>query len=132
MIQKGGRKAKIPMVGVEAECMIRCNRVEALVLQAVGLKLCHQSDAPPLLMLIDQKTASVLANGPHREFQLISTVAAKRSKHVAREALRVNAQERGLGRRIAKDEYDRCFNPRAAVVGLSLEAEHLKDAPLGR
>ena len=49
----------------------------------------------------------------HRNLHLFSAVAPKRPEHLAGEALRVDAQQRGVLRQIAEGE--RGFDPAASV-----------------
>jgi hypothetical protein len=81
--------------------MIRGNGIEALILEGVGAELRGESDAAPFLMFVNQQTAPLTGDGSHRKFQLVPTIATKRSKHVTGKALRVDTQERCAQRRIA-------------------------------
>jgi hypothetical protein len=40
--------------------VVRFNGIEATILQAVGLQLCHESNTSSLLMLVNKNSASVL------------------------------------------------------------------------
>jgi hypothetical protein len=90
IIQDRNRQTEITAVSLEAEYMIRSYGVESAVLKSIGLKFRHQSDTAPFLMLVNQHTASLRGNGSHRQFQLVSAVAAEGSEHVASEALRMD------------------------------------------
>jgi hypothetical protein len=80
--------------------MIRVNGIEALILEGVGPELRRESDTASFLMFVNQQTAPFAGDSSHRKFQLVPTIATKRSKHVTGKALRVHTQERCARRRI--------------------------------
>src|SRR4030095_14998543 len=80
-------------------------------------------------MFIDHEATAFFGDGAHRNLQLFSTVAAKRPEHLACEALRMDAEQRGALRQIAEENRERGFDPLASVRGLSLEAYGLEHSP---
>src|SRR5260370_15463305 len=113
--------------------MIRSYGVESGVLKSIGLKFRHQSDTTTFLMLVNQHAASFSGNGSHRQFQLVSAVAAKRSEHITRETLGVNPKQGGrrarwIAPRITQDQHDGRFWVAPAKV-VALEPEHAKYSP---
>src|ERR1051326_1781180 len=125
-------QAEVSVISLEPERMVCFARGETLVLKRVSLQLRHQPDAPPLLMFIDHKAATFFRSGAHRNLQLFSTVAAKRPEHLACEALRMDAEQRGTLRLIAEDYRECGLDPAASVRGLPLEAYRLEHSPTGR
>lgn len=101
--QSFGRKAVVARVGGEAELLVGFHGVHAAVLQFIGAELVHQADPAPFLGQIEQNTAAGLGNLPQGEFELCAAVAAQGRKHVAREALRMHANQ------------GNCASPDAAV-----------------
>src|ERR1700687_3253285 len=103
--------AVLAMVGLEAEALVRLDRVEALVLERVGAQLVHQPDATPFLSQVEEDPASLRGNALERRVHLLAAVAPLRSEDIAGQALGVDAYEDGLAvRNVAHRERD--------VVGL--------------
>ena len=94
-------------VGGEAELEVRLDRVEALLLQLVGLQLVQQADAAALLRHVEEHAALLGADPRERELELLAAVAAQRVEDVAGEALGVDAHEHVLlALDLAADERD--------------------------
>src|SRR5919109_1001400 len=97
----------IAKVGLESEPFVRLDRVRASVLQLVRLELVQQTNAPSFLIEIHDDTAAALLNHRHRRVQLPPAIAAKRTKDVAGETLRVHANEDSFAAlHVAIDERD--------------------------
>jgi len=62
-------------------------------------------------MLIDQQTMSFLDDSPHGQVELVVAIAARRSKHFARETLRMDADERNAVDQVAQHEGESGFRP---------------------
>jgi len=86
---------KSPAVRVKPKLKIGLNRVQSLILQFVGAQLRHQPDAAPLLLLVDQNACARLDDLVQRQLQLQTAIAPQRVEHIARQALRMNAHQRG-------------------------------------
>src|SRR6266700_335907 len=91
VVEDRRRDAEVSEISLEPERMIGLDRVDSRVLQLVSLQLSHQADAAPLLVLIDEQSTAFLRDRLHGELQLAAAVAAQRAKHLAGEALRVDA-----------------------------------------
>jgi hypothetical protein len=79
-------------VSHEPECVIRLDRVQSRVLQAISLQLRHQPDTSSLLVFVDQQPH------PSRAIALIasstgSTVASEGPQYISREALRMYPEQ---------------------------------------
>ena len=89
----------------KTESFVGFDRVHALILQLIGAQLVHQADAAAFLRKIKQHTARRFRNFFERKFKLRAAIAAKGIEHVAREALRMNANQwRGFSFKVAPDE----------------------------
>src|SRR5579875_4008734 len=88
--------APLPLVGGEAEGEVRVDRVEAPLLQLVGLQLVEQADAAPLLRHVEEHPSAFGGDRRKRRLELLAAVAAQRVEDVTREALGVDAHEHVL------------------------------------
>ena len=86
--------AVIAAVGLVAQRQVGLDRVEALVLQVVGLDLLDQADAAAFLRQIDQHAGPFLADHLHGQVELVAAIAAQRGQQVAGEAGRVQPHQR--------------------------------------
>ena len=121
--------AIVAAVGGEAERLVRFDGVEPLLLlQLVGADLVAEADAAALLAHVDEDPAPFGGDLLERQVHLFAAVAAHRVEDVAGNALRVHADEDGLGRRdVAADEG-------GVLVGIDRRAVSVKSevAPLRR
>ena len=118
----------IPVVGVKTQCVIRVDRVEAVILQFVGLQFRRQPDAAAFLVLVDHDTAALGRDSLHGDSQLFTAIAAQRSENFAGDALRVDAQQRSSRScRIAERHHQCC----AAVRAVLHVSDRLEQSPLG-
>ena len=110
------------------------------MLKFVGLQLCHQPNSAPFLLLIDQNAGTRSGNHRKCKLELLATVAAQGMKHIAREALGMNTNQRRSRMDIAHDEGDRFFNRPILLpvlawrgrAGLAAEAINAKLSPASR
>src|ERR1700736_559864 len=111
------------------------------MLKFVGLQLCHQPNSAPFLLLIDQNPGTRSGNHRKRKLELLATVATQGMKHIAREALGMNTNQRRSRMDIAHDEGDRFFNRpilllvlawRLGRADLAAEAINSKLSPASR
>src|ERR1700736_5034557 len=111
------------------------------MLKFVGLQLCHQPDSAPFLLLVDQNAGTRSGNHRKCKLELLATVAAQGMKHIAREALGMNANQRRSRMDIAHDQGDGFFNRPILLpvlawsmgrAGLSAEAIDAKLSPASR
>ncbi len=86
--------AIVARVGFVSQRQVGFHRVEPFVLQRVGLDLLDQADAAALLRQINQHAGAFLGDHLQGHVELIATIAAQRSQHVARETGRVQAYQR--------------------------------------
>ena len=99
--------AVVAQVGRQAELEVGVDGVVALLLQLVGPELVQQADAAALLGEVEQHALPLLLDHRERRLELLAAVAAHRVEHIAREALRVDADEHVLGAvDVALDERD--------------------------
>jgi len=84
-----GRAAVVARVLGKAEEPVGLERVEAVFLERVGPELVGEPDASALLSEVEQDARVVPGQGLERGRELVAAVAAERSQHVTREALRV-------------------------------------------
>src|SRR5258708_2536685 len=101
LMQDLARELVLTLIGGKAELDIGLHRVEAAVLQFVSLQLRHQADAAPFLLLVDQDAGPGRGNLFERHLELLTAIAAQRTKHVSGEALRVDTNQRRLAVDIA-------------------------------
>ena len=121
------------MVGLEAQLLVGFDRVEALVLQFVGLELGQEADAASFLLLVDQHASAGLGDHLQRHLELLLAIAAQRPEDVAGQALRVDAHQRRL--RVQVPHYQRHRGFQAALRparGLPFEAHDAEMSPAGR
>ena len=71
-----GADAVVPLVRLEAEVLVRLHRIESLILQCIGADLVRETDAPSLLIQVEQHAPPFGGYPAHREVQLVSAVAA--------------------------------------------------------
>jgi len=98
-VQDSGRQLVLARVDRLADADVGVDRIEPLVLQRISLDLLEEADAPALVeRQIDENAVGRRRNPPQRGFELRAAVAAERMKDVARDASRMHAHERNLGR----------------------------------
>ena len=74
-----------------AKFQVRLDRVEALILESVGPELVGKAYSATLVATqVDDHAAALLGDALERHLELGSTVAATRTEHVTRKALRVH------------------------------------------
>src|SRR5262249_18795358 len=120
---------EVPAVGLESKGVIRLDGVEAGVLKRVCLKFRHEADAAAFLVFIDHQPATFGGDCPHRDIQLIFAVATQRSKRFAREALRVDPQQRRVSGQLAHYERGCRFDSSRTAQGYALKSDYLKVSP---
>mmetsp|Transcript_10325 Transcript_10325/g.21915 ORF Transcript_10325/g.21915 Transcript_10325/m.21915 type:complete len:411 (-) Transcript_10325:76-1308(-) len=128
--------AVLARVNRQTEFSVGVHRVEAALLQGVGMDLGAQANAAPLLSAqVEQHAVAVSVDALQRLLELRAAVAAERAEDVAGAALRVRADERcpalAKGRvevfRVALDEGDVLD-----AVDLGAIAVRHEEAKLGR
>ena len=129
--QNTSRQLEAAVVGFEPQFFVGFNRVEALVLQCVGLQLGHKADAAAFLLFVDQDAGAGLGNEAEGHFELLAAIATKRCENVAGEALRVDANQRRGRVDIAQHQGYRFFGPRG-VFELADKAMNAEMRPLRR
>ena len=72
-----------PLVGTEAELLVRVDGIESVILQLVGAQLVDQADAAAFLRQVEQHAPAGRLNFRDSAAQLIATVAAKATEQVA-------------------------------------------------
>ena len=87
----------VALVGAVAEREIRVVRIQAAILQRVGVEFVIQSDAAPFLAQI-QHVPAVLGDPLDRLAQLRPAVAPLTAEHITGEAFTVQAHQRQPGR----------------------------------
>src|ERR1700722_12626177 len=92
-VQHLGRAGVVALVGPVTEREIRVVRIQATVLQRVGVELFIQSDAAPLLTQV-QHVPAVLRDPLDRFAQLRPAVASLAAEHVTGEAFTVQSHQR--------------------------------------
>ena len=88
-----GADAVVAQVGRQPEALVGFDRVQAVLLQAVGAQLVQQPDAAALLGEVQQHALALALDHRQGRFELLAAVAAQRVEHVAGEALRVHPHE---------------------------------------
>jgi len=88
-----GRAGVVALVGPVTEGEIRVVRIQATILQRVGVEFVIQSDAAPLLAQI-QDVPAAFGDPLDRFAQLRSAVAPLAAEHVTGEAFTVQAHQR--------------------------------------
>ena len=76
--------AVVAHVGAEAEHLVRLDRVEALVLERVGLELVLEADPAALLAHVEDDALPRVLDRAHGRVELRAAVAAERAEDVAR------------------------------------------------
>lgn len=75
---------KFSLIRFKTQSFIGLDRIEAAVLQGIGLQLRHQSYAAPLLLFVDQDARPSFRNHGKSHFQLLTAIATQRSENIAR------------------------------------------------
>jgi len=120
--------AVIPQIRRKTETQIGVHRVQSLFLQLVGLQLVNEADAAAFLPHVQQHAGAFRADLAQRRRQLRSAIAAVRMKHIAGQALGMDAHEHGLAAvDLAFHQRDMFFP--VHVVGVRHRLEH---AVIGR
>src|SRR5919106_1741768 len=101
---------RIPKPGV---CL---HRVEAFLLQFIGVNFCREPDAAPFLPHVNQNAAAFLLDLLKRRMQLISTVASARSENVSGKTLAVDAHQGWFA------FVDAAFHQREMMLAVELRA----------
>ena len=122
------RQGEVALVSLEAETFVRFDRVEAGILQLIGLQLRHEADASALLLLVNQDASAFVSDHRQRHLELLAAVAAQGMKNVAGQALRVNPHKRRSGVNVAHHQGDGFFN-RATSIGFSAKSIDAEPAP---
>ena len=126
-------KQEVAMIGLEAEAFVGFHGVKTGVLQFVGLQFCHQTNAAPFLLLIDQDTGAFIRDHGQGEFKLLAAIAAQRVENVTGKALRVDSNERWPRFHIAHHQCDSLFDPAIAVRRrVSAKSVNTEIPPAGR
>jgi hypothetical protein len=110
------RKSKLSVIGLKAEAFVGLNRVQAGILQFVGLQFCHQANAAAFLLFVDQDSRACLTNHGKSHFKLLPAVASQGVEDVAGQALRVDAHQRGSGPDVTHYQSDCFVDARTAVI----------------
>ena len=90
IVQDLGSDPIVAQVLFKSEVEVGLDRIKALVLERVGPDFIGQTDAPALLMQVQDNAFPLFGNIGHGLVQLLATVAPLRTKHVAGQALGVN------------------------------------------
>ncbi len=98
------RKRIVSQIDGMAEAQIRFDGIEPLILELICAQLFHESDAAPLLLLVDKYSRAFLSDGAQGHLKLVVTIAAKRMKGLARCALRMNANQWRITVEVSQDE----------------------------
>src|SRR5690606_15257556 len=85
--------AVVTQVRLEPERLVCLDRVLTLVLELVRPDLVGEADAASFLPQIDDGAAALLVDAAQRGVQLLTAVTAQRGAGVARQTLRVQADE---------------------------------------
>src|ERR1700728_2981318 len=80
----------VAQIDLVTQFQIRLDRIEAAVLQLVGLHLLDDSYAAALLLLVNQNARARIRNRAQRQVQLVAAIPAQRVEDVAGHALRVD------------------------------------------
>ncbi len=78
--------AEVALVLREADDLVGVDRVQALILQAIGAQLVGKADAAPFLRQVQQHAAALRVDRCHAAPQLLAAVAAQAAEQVAGEA----------------------------------------------
>src|SRR5699024_1288902 len=82
-----------PLIRGKAQSHIGLQGVHTLFLELIGAELVDQSDAPAFLTHIEKNSSSLGINLFHGSGQLLSAVAAQRTKYISGEAFGMDAAE---------------------------------------
>ena len=96
VVEDLGPHAVVAQVGREAQRQVGLDRVQAAVLQVVGLDLVDQADAAPFLAQVDEHPAPLLGDALHGQVALEAAVAAQAVQGVAGQALGVHPHQHGF------------------------------------
>src|SRR6185503_1972213 len=75
----------LAVIRLEAEALVRLDRVETLILQRVGAQLVHEADAATLLPQVEEHAAALIRDARERGVHLRAAVAALRTEEIAGE-----------------------------------------------
>ena len=109
VLEDGGGKLEVAAVGAVAEIEVGFDGVAALVLELVGAEFVHEADSAALLHFVEEDAGAGVGDGAEGEFELLAAVAAERMEDVAREALRVDADDGRSSVDVAHDQGDCAF-----------------------
>jgi len=131
-LQDFGWQLEFAVVGLEPESLIGFDRVQSAVLERIGLKLRHQPDAAPFLLLVDQNPGALLRDHRQRHFQLLPAVAAQGSEHVSGQTLGVNPHQRRTRKIVAHHEGHGFFLLAGSVPASGCKTVNTELPPAGR
>ena len=86
----------ITFIRPEAKVYIGIYRVQSLFLQLIGSNLVHQTDAPTLLLHINDDSLAFFLDHPHRLMELFTTVTTHAAQDIASGTGRVDTNKNGL------------------------------------
>jgi hypothetical protein len=142
LLEDLGREFELAAVGLVSELKVGFDGVEALVLEFVGAKLGHESDASALLLFVKEDTGASIGDHGEGKFELLAAITTERVENVSGEALGVDANNGRLAVNIAHDEGDGSFDSGCGcgdriIAGLrsfddALESEDAEVSPAGR
>jgi hypothetical protein len=123
-------QGKVALVGFETEALVGLDGVETRILQLIRLQFRHQTNAAAFLLFVNQDARTLVPNHSQCHFKLLPAVAAQRVKHIAGEALRVNADQRRRGMNITHHQGNSFLDPRGrARTGFCAKAIDPEPAP---
>src|SRR6266496_1505141 len=125
------RQCKLPVIGLEPQPFVGLDRVQAGILQFISLQLGHQSNPAPLLLLIDQDSCTLARNHRKRQLELLSAIAAQRTKNISRKTLRMYSDQGSRRVNVTHDEGD-SFLWLAVLHRTQLKAVYTEMPPPGR
>ena len=130
-LQNSCGKLEAAVVGFEAKFFVGFHGIEALILQGISLQLGHEPNTPPLLLLIEQDARASLRDEAQRHLQLLAAIAAQRIEDIARQALRMNSNQRRSRVYITQDQGYSFFGTRR-IFELADKAVDAKMRPARR
>jgi hypothetical protein len=80
-----GWQAEVTVIGFQPQGMIGLDRIDAGVLQFIGLQLRGETDPAALLIFLDHQAAAFLGHRLHGHRELVTAIATQRSQHLAGE-----------------------------------------------
>src|SRR5580658_2589651 len=101
-----------------------------MILQLVRPQLSHQTDAPALLLFIEQDSRSSLADLAQRQLQLQPAIAAQRAENIACKALRMNAHQRRRSVNIPHHQRHQTLDAPAMLGRFLATRSRLRQIPL--